>query len=158
MRVNKPIFALLLLHLLSISGCSSIVPPVDQNGTPRDQVLSQMNIRPNDPWPRGEGHIVLALPGSQEDKKSYFEPGGSFSPSVSSFGVSFWITDTDGKLVTTSDEIPLGEINQQLVWPNLQGDPAILTRSAYYEAKWSTLGSGRWVLEFTPTLFEQLIH
>src|SRR5262245_11197300 len=35
--------------------------------TPRLEVIQAMLQRPNDPWPRGKGHVVLAVPG---DRKS----------------------------------------------------------------------------------------
>lgn len=60
---------------------------VHTHGSPRHRVLGQMQLRPNDPWLRGMGHVVLAAPGSSEVDKAYHEPGGSFSPSVKN-GVS----------------------------------------------------------------------
>ena len=66
--------------------------------TPREIVLAAMRQRPADPWPRGLGHVVLAIPGSQQPEKGYHEPGGSFSPAVGSFGVSIWVRAADGKL------------------------------------------------------------
>ena len=66
--------------------------------TPRQEVLAEMETRPGDPWPRGIGHVLLAVPGSIEKQKAYHEPGGSFSPEVGSFGVSIWITDPKGAI------------------------------------------------------------
>ena len=54
----------------------------------REIVKRAMGQRPEDPWPRGWGHVVLASPGSQQPAKGYHEPGGSFSPAAGSFGVS----------------------------------------------------------------------
>src|SRR6266536_833466 len=84
--------------------------------TPRLEVIHAMLQRPNDPWPRGKGHVVLAVPGCLEANKGYHEPGAGFSPSFGSFGVSIWITDKDGKIETTSDRISLEDIRQELVW------------------------------------------
>jgi hypothetical protein len=79
---------------------------VAQIPTPRQQVLEAQHARPSDPWPRGRGHIVLAVPGSLEAQKAYYEPGGSFSPEFRSFGVSLWITGPQGSILKTSDSIP----------------------------------------------------
>jgi hypothetical protein len=117
----------------------------------RYQLLGQMQQRPADPWPRGTGHVVLATPGSREVDKAYHEPGGSFSPSVGSFGVSLWVTDRQGNLETTSDTIPLDKINQQLIGADSQSVPAILTETSYYRAIWSSGGSGRSLLNLKPT-------
>src|SRR5437016_2431682 len=84
--------------------------------TPRLEVIHAMLQRPDDPWPRGKGHVLLAVPGCLEANKGYHEPGAGFSPSFGSFGVSIWITDNDGKIETTSDSIPLEDIRQYLVW------------------------------------------
>ena len=67
--------------------------------TPRQEVLEAQRARPADPWPRGLGHVVLAVPGSLEAQKAYHEPGGSFSPEFRSFGVSFCITDPQGVIL-----------------------------------------------------------
>src|SRR5437870_5820937 len=82
--------------------------------SPRLEVIQAMLQRPNDPWPRGKGHVVLAVPGCSEASKGYHEPGGSFSPSFGSFGVSIWVADNDGKIVATSDSLPPDEIDQKL--------------------------------------------
>jgi hypothetical protein len=88
---------------------------------------------------------VLAVPGSRELDKSYHEPGGSFSPTVGSFGVSLWIADANGNLKTTSDRIPLSDIDQQLNWTD-SAIPGILTKTSYYQALWSATASNRWTL------------
>ncbi|WP_374877063.1 DUF6080 domain-containing protein [Microseira sp. BLCC-F43] len=115
-------------------------------GSPRDQVLGHMQLRPTDPWPRGTGHVVLAAPGSREVDKAYHEPGGSFSPAVGSFGVSLWLTDTYGNLLTTSDRIPLSDIRQELKWVDGQDIPGILTQTSYYQAFWSSTKPATWTL------------
>lgn len=122
-----------------------------QNYAPqRYQVLGQMERRLTDPWPRGQGHVLLATPGSREIDKAYHEPGGSFSPSVGSFGVSLWLADQSG-LKTTSDTMPLNEINQQLIGTDHQVIPSILTETSQYRALWSSSGPGRWLLNLKQT-------
>jgi len=111
----------------------------------RQVVRDQMQQRPSDPWPRGTGHVVLATPGSREVDKAYYEPGGSFSPAVGSFGVSLWLTDLDRNLQHTSDNIPLSGIHQQLIWTDEREIPGILTETSYYQALWSSTGS-KWQL------------
>jgi hypothetical protein len=110
--------------------------------TPREIVLAAMRRRPADPWPRGLGHVVLAIPGSQQPEKGYHEPGGSFSPAVGSFGVSIWVRAADGKLQTTSDALPMEHVRQRFDWPDPQGVPAIVTVTPHYEAAWTYVAPG----------------
>src|SRR5205823_3435968 len=109
--------------------------------------------RPDDPWPRGKGHVVLALPESLEVEKSYHEPGGSFSPEFRSFGISFWITDPQGNILKTSDSIPMEQIRQRFIWQPGAVTPSIKTETGDYEATWalgSTAGISR--LQLKPKL------
>lgn len=112
----------------------------------RRVVLTEMRRRPSDPWPRGTGHVVLAIPGSGERDKAYHEPGGGFSPFPGSFGVSIWLVDESGRVVTTSDTLPLSDIRQQLVGAGQQIVPDVLTETRYYRATWSLEASGEWQL------------
>jgi hypothetical protein len=99
---------IMLVAILVAGACYWVRDSIeDRVGTARLEVLSAMRQRPADPWPRGTSHVVLGRIGSTELEKAYLEPGGSFSPSPGSFGVSFWVVDRSGALVTTSDDIPL---------------------------------------------------
>ena len=100
-------------------------------------VLDAIRQRPADPWPRGAGHVILAPPGSREEWKSYHEPGGSFSPTVGSFGISIWILNVAGAIEATSDSLPLDQIHQRLVWTSRSGIPAVETETPYYQARWT---------------------
>ena len=113
------------------------------HGTPRNQVQSQIRLRPYDPWTRGTGHVVLATPGTREEAKAYHEPGGSFSPMVGSFGVSIWLVDAQGNLKATNDSIHLSQIQQQVVYTDGEDIPAILTKSNYYQSSSAILNSKR---------------
>ncbi|MGA7933340.1 MAG: hypothetical protein WCA35_07320 [Kovacikia sp.] len=115
-------------------------------GTPGQQVQAHMRVRSSDPWPRGVGHIVLAVPGSREENKAYHEPGGSFSPTAGSFGVSIWMLDQQGKLKITGDDIPRNQIQQQFIGSPEKNPPGILTKTNYYQASWSRTKSGNWQL------------
>src|SRR5438128_1695823 len=117
--------------------------------SPRLELIQAMLQRPNDPWPRGKGHVVLAVPGCSEASKAYHEPGASFSPGFGSLGVSIWITDNDGKIQVTSDSIPLDDIRQQLVWQRNRELPALETETPHYRALWSFVGDGRWQLNLS---------
>lgn len=123
----------------------------------RSIVRQAMATRPNDPWPRGVGHTILAPPGSREEWKSYHEPGGSFSPTVGSFGVSIWILNVGGAVEVTSDSIPFDQVRQRLVWSSRQSIPTIETETSYYKARWTrgTVGTlaGDAMLELTSPLF-----
>lgn len=113
------------------------LPGLSQIPTARQQVLEAIRGRPGDPWPRGAGHVPLAVPGSEEMQKSYHEPGGSFSPVVRSFGVSIWITDREGAIVKTSDSIPYSNLKQKFVWQKGVLLPSILTETDEYRTTWS---------------------
>jgi hypothetical protein len=149
---SRPL-ALILAGMLALSAgvnnslqLDKAIKFVDGVAPTRDQVLGQMQLRPNDPWSRGKGHVVLAYPGTLEPNKGYHEPGGSFSPSVGSFGVSLWVKDAQGNLKTTSDTIPESDINQQFQWSDRQEIPGILTKTPYYQALWSSTKPGFWSL------------
>lgn len=113
---------------------------------PSQAVKGAMIQRPDDPWPRSSGSVVLAVSDTQDDKPFYYEPGGSFSPSVGSFGVSIWITDMHGALLTTSDSIPLNQIRQEFARTDAKDIPTIFTETIYYQTLWSSTGPGRWTL------------
>ncbi|WP_446809604.1 hypothetical protein ACH50O_20500 [Methylomonas sp. 2BW1-5-20] len=116
--------------------------------SPRNQVINQMQLRPQDPWPRSQGHVLLAMPGSQERKKAYHEPGGGFSPGAGSFGVSVWVNAPDGKLLTTSDTIGQKQITQSFDWSDIGHKlPGIRTETEYYRTAWTSNGWGAWQLK-----------
>ncbi len=112
----------------------------------RVQLLEAMTNRPGDPWPRGEGHVVLGLPGTKETSKAYHEPGGSFSPSGRSFGISLWVTDKEGNILDTSDGIDLEKIEQRFQWQEGLQIPAVVTDTPYYTTTWSLKQHRQWKL------------
>jgi hypothetical protein len=114
--------------------------------TARQTVLDAMAARPADPWPRGDGHVILGLPGCADRQKAYHEPGGSFSPGLGTFGVSVWVVDDRGFVRTTSDQIPLNKLRQQWVWQSASEIPGIQTDTPDYQAYWHGSGNGRWLL------------
>jgi len=116
------------------------------NGSPREQVRNMMRVRPQDPWPRGVGHVILARPGDPEEGKSYHEPGGNFSPTVGSFGVSLWVLGADGTVTAASEKIPLRDVRQRFFWTTADAMPDIATDTPYYRTSWSVDGGGRWTL------------
>lgn len=118
----------------------------------RAVVLAAMSSRPTDPWPRGQGHVLLGIPGAPERAKAYHEPGGSFSPAVGTFGISVWITGPDGSLIATSDQILLDQIKQKYVWSDSTPIPGLATETPYYQALWLRQGDGIWQLTLAPKL------
>lgn len=111
--------------------------------TERQIVLSAMRERPHDPWPRGEGHVVLGTPGGPRLQKAYHEPGGSFSPSAGSFGISILLTDRS-ECPRTSDEVPLEHIAQHLDWSDANRVPGLRTETPFYQCVWRMLDEDRW--------------
>ena len=140
-------FLLLLAAILHLGCWERTVQAAEPMPSEREIVRRAMAQRPDDPWPRGVAHVVLAIPGSQQPEKSYYEPGGSFSPAVGSFGVSIWVKNSAGDLKTTSDALPMKRIQQRFSWPNPKGVPAIVTTTPYYRATWSCAAAGTTVLE-----------
>ena len=122
-------------------------PPPPTPLLPRQAVLKAIAERPKDPWPRGVGHVVLAIPGSLDKDKGYHEPGGSFSPGAGSFGISVWLTDNKENVKFTSDNIESGQIRQELVWNDPQNIPGIKTESWAYDTTWTAAGLGHWLLD-----------
>jgi hypothetical protein len=158
----KPILALAsiiacVVALVTASHQAEPQNPTSPHFTERAAVRQAMDARPKDPWPRGTGHVILAPPGSREEWKSYLEPGGSFSPTVGSFGVSIWIRQLGGPIEATSDSIPLDQVRQRLVWPSRHGIPAIETETPYFKARWTrgTVGTlaGNATLDLQSPLF-----
>jgi hypothetical protein len=118
--------------------------------TQRELVLAAIEARPHEPWPRGEGHVLLAEPGTREWDKGYHEPGGSFSPSPGTFGIAIWVSDAQGKLLATSDSIPIGKIRQRFEDVPYR-TPALVTETPYYRARWHCEWAGEYTLELEPT-------
>ncbi len=115
-------------------------------GTPRQQVQAQMRVRSADYWSRSEGHVVLGVAGSGAEEKAYYEPGGSFSPKVGSFGVAIWMVGRDGTVRTTSDSIPLNQIQQKFIDTEGQAIPGVIAKTDFYEAAWSAIKPNIWQL------------
>jgi hypothetical protein len=142
--------------LVRWASCLALTLPLAAAESPRLSVVNSMILRPNDPWPRGKGHVVFAVPGSGEDFKGYQEPGGSFSPGFASFGISLWVADEKDRLITTSDALPLDRLTQRFAWPDkptwpTRSDlPALATTTPYYDITWSVLGTGRYRLHLQP--------
>jgi len=128
-----------LLSLLLLAG-----PLMGAEPTQRQRVLDAMKQRPDDFWPRGLGHVVLGIPGIHEDYKGYHEPGGSFSPAFGTFGISLWVTDSAGQVITTSDTLPLNSLRQrfELVNPT-ENLWRIRTVTPFYSGLWWVVAPGR---------------
>ncbi len=138
---------LLLVAFVPAACCLRPMHAAQPLPSQREIVRRAAAQRPDDPWPRGLAHVVLAIPGSQQPEKSYHEPGGNFSPAVGSFGVSIWVKDSAGNLKTSSDTLPVKQIQQRFSWPNPKGVPAIATTTPYYQAAWSCTAAGTTTLE-----------
>lgn len=129
---------------------SAITSTLWNYGNPQQQVELQMKLRPNDFGLRNAGHVVLANPNSSITNKAFHDVGGSFSPQTGSFGVSIWVVDRQGNIKTTSDRLPLSEIQQQFTDFTSLKPPKILTKTKYYESSWSLPKAGSWQLNLKP--------
>ena len=128
--------------LLALAGCAAAFAADEPTPSQREIVRQAMRERPGDPWPRGRAHVVFAVPGSQQPEKGYHEPGGSFSPSVRSFGISIWVRGAEGRLKATSDSVPIEAIRQRFSWPSPDALPSIVTVTPHYEATWTRDATG----------------
>jgi hypothetical protein len=61
--------------------------------------------------PAGNAHILLAIPGSADLDKTYVEPDGSFSPGVSSYGVTTWLYDVKERRLYAPEEMPQEQLS-----------------------------------------------
>ncbi len=149
LRIISLILAVILIVSAGINNrtqFTAIAANLWNYGTPQQQVEAQIKLRPADFGLRNTGHVVLANPTSSTTNKSFHDIGGSFSPQAGSFGVSIWVVDRQGNIKTTSDRIPLNEIQQQFTDFSPQKAPKILTKTKYYEASWSLPKAGNWQL------------
>ncbi len=118
--------------------------------TQRQIALDAMSRRPDDLWPRGDGHALLGEPGSPLSQKAYYEPAGSFSPSPGSFGMAVWVLDKNNHVVATSDNIPMDQIGQNYVWEKDDMMPSISSTTPYYQCVWKYDEPGSWTFSFNP--------
>lgn len=126
---------------LLFSGISlAQVPPNSQ----RQITLAETLKRPQDLWPRGDGHSLIGEPGGPLSQKAYHEPGGSFTPSQGAFGVSVWVRDEQNRLVATSDSIPMDKIGERYVFVGNSKIPAIEDTTPYYTSTLIYESAGRW--------------
>lgn len=116
---------------------ASAAASTNTTGSQRALVLEAMQKRPDDVWPRGAGHVVLAYPGSRDLSKGYHEPGGSFSPCSGSFGLSLWVADAQGGRTGTSDTLSMDQVSQKFEWAQAGQPPSLVTDTAYYRAQWT---------------------
>ena len=135
--------AILLAFLLGLTAAAAIAERLhiaSLIGPERLRTLQAMAARPRDPWPRGSGHVPLGVEGAAPAEKGYIEPGGAFSPTAGSFGVSFWVVGPDGRRLTTGDETPLSETRQAYLPAPALG---VAAETPAYRATWRIVGEGR---------------
>lgn len=132
---------------------SSATAQLNASPNQREQVERAMAARPGDFWPRGKGHVVLGMAGSALAAKAYHEPGAAFSPAPGSFGVSVWVLDAEGKVVATSDTLPMAQIGQRFEFSAESATPAVHTETPYFTALW-THGAAGSELILTPVQIE----
>jgi hypothetical protein len=124
------------------------VPDAGAQGINQRQItLLEKSKRQDDPWPRGDGHALIGEPGSPLAQKGYHEPAGSFTPSPGSFGIALWVRNEQHKLIATSDNIPMEEVEEQYVHEGNSKIPSIESKTPYYRSTWSSAGLGQWLLK-----------
>jgi hypothetical protein len=93
----------------------------------------------------GESEEVLKLsaPGARPFDQGSYGMAGSFSPGIDQFSLSFWVTDTTGRLMR-GGAVPGLESDQ----PVMRGDTVVgmYTETPAYFAYWKAAGARRWQL------------
>ncbi|AKJ27922.1 hypothetical protein AAW51_1231 [Caldimonas brevitalea] len=148
----RPLVLIALFAMVGLFAFNNVTVLVDSKayaarlGSTRTALLEEMQRRPLGPWPRGDGHVLVGTPGSALGAKGYFEPGGSFSPWVGSFGISLWVTDNTGKTRHTSDSFPKEQTTQRVTLE--QGRwPGVAFETPAYTGRWQQdVGGGAWRL------------
>ncbi|MEM8986105.1 MAG: hypothetical protein AAGC95_05225 [Pseudomonadota bacterium] len=120
---------------------------IEVSSSARSEVQAAMAARPADPWPRGDDHFILAPPFSLAEQKSYLEPGGSMSPVVGGPGVSFWLADATGAIITTSDDAKLPNLQHRFGFEDGASLPVVDFQNDFYKARWRIVRRGVWELE-----------
>lgn len=128
----------------------ALIVAENQIGPERAATLLEMHRRPSDPWPRGTAHIPLGRFGVAETEKGYLEPGGSFSPAAGSLGISFWVTDGAGNLISTSDDIPIDQTSASY-GSSTSGAPAVQVETPFFRATWTAESDGSFTLDVVTT-------
>lgn len=145
-RVARPLLSVGLISL--VIATASFHLTWFGSASQRAVALEEMRRRPADPWPRGAGHAMLSSFAAPVEERGWIEAGGSFSPALRTFGVSIWVTDASGTLITTSDDIALSDTRH--TYRRGPGDtPAIEVTTPYYTARWTALGSN-YTLDLRP--------
>ncbi|ANE45402.1 hypothetical protein SY83_02645 [Paenibacillus swuensis] len=70
-----------------------------------------LDSHPNWIPPRSDQHTVIGLPHSRDHRKTFVEPGGSFSPGAGTFGVSLWIYDPMADKLHAPEEFSLDRLH-----------------------------------------------
>lgn len=120
------------LPIACLAGCILFQWSWASFASEREIVLDAMRRRPDDLWPRGGAHALVSTYGAPESRKAYIEAGGSFSPFVGSFGLSFWVLDEHGLVVATSDTLPVSEVAHAYHMSDV-GLPQVHVQSPFYE-------------------------
>ncbi|MBC8081521.1 MAG: hypothetical protein H7X86_14350 [Gorillibacterium sp.] len=62
--------------------------------------------------PRSDEHTVIGVANTRDHRKTFVEPGGSFSPGVATFGVSVWVYDHDAAKLYAPEIMA----REELIW------------------------------------------
>jgi hypothetical protein len=136
------LLAAVLMLANNLHAFASARAHVESSMTQREKLAQAMQTHPGRAWPRNAGHIVLGAPGAPVAEKGYHEPGGSFSPAPNSFGISIHVTDPEGRLLSTSDTLPMAQLAQSLVAGDGAAIPSVRTETGFYTASWTRKENG----------------
>ena len=112
-------------------------------------VKSAREARPDDHWPRRGGEI-LAWPDTRGYFQGWHATGGSFSPGLDSFGLSIWVVDDTGAVITTGDTLSPETIREERRGDDDTAALAFATETPFYRATWEATGPREWTLELEP--------
>ena len=87
-----------------------------------EQLAARRARHPEWIWPRSDTHVFLGVPGSLEGLKTVVEPGNSFSPGPSSYGVSTWVFHRGDRALYAPERMDLAALR----WEFAEGHLPVL--------------------------------
>lgn len=111
-------------------------------------VRDEQRRRPGDDWPRGGGHALIGPFGARGEDKGWIEAGGSFSPAYASFGLSIRAYGPDGRLLSTSNDVPLALTRH--AYEAGAGLPAVMAETPHFGVSYEVAGTRRYRVEVAP--------
>jgi hypothetical protein len=107
--------------------------------------------RPAGPWPAGgEGRpLEIAPPDTRSYDTGLAMRGGTFSPGLDQFVVSFWVLSDSGKPVAMSDNLAPEQFTSRVEQRADSSVATLAVSTPYYQVRWTPDGVRRYRLDLT---------